>query len=85
MYKKAFLTILAWTFWWTQKFWNKHGDRLIFATLAAIFGIVFMWKLNLKAEGKTILIGIAMLLYNKSRSPDSDREPTEEVEIEKIE
>jgi len=58
---------------WLEKFWSAHGDRLIFASLATIFGFVFYYLMpDMKGEAKTILIGVAMLLYNKSRSTSTD-------------
>lgn len=51
--------------WW-EKFWDDHGSRLLFMGAAVAFGVVF-WFIGLKAESKTLLIGIAMLCFNKAR------------------
>ena len=54
---------------WANKFWMEHGDRLTFMFIATLFGLAF-YKLfpDMKGEAKTILIGVAMLCYNKARS-----------------
>ena len=52
---------------WFIAFWNTHGERLTFALMAlSLAGI--MRYLKLEAESNTIIIGIAMLLFNKTRS-----------------
>jgi hypothetical protein len=51
---------------WLKNFWNKHGDRLIFAGFAlSLQGIMRLF--DLEKEANTILIGIAMLFFNKAR------------------
>ena len=51
---------------WFNKFWHTHGERLVFAILAlGLSGV--MYQLDLDKEANTILIGIAMLFFNKSR------------------
>jgi len=59
--------------WWGS-FWPKHGDRLIFGGLALAMAAVFMGLPDLKDSGKTILIGVAMLCYNKARSGENTEE-----------
>ena len=51
---------------WATEFWNRHGERLVFATLALSLATV-LYLLEMKAEAKTILIGMAMLFFNKAR------------------
>jgi len=51
---------------WGIEFWNRHGERLVFATLALVLSTV-LYKLKMEAEAKTILIGMAMLFFNKAR------------------
>ena len=51
---------------WAKEFWYRHGERLTFATLALGLAYV-LYYLDLKAEAKTILIGMAMLFFNKAR------------------
>jgi len=53
---------------WFKKFWEKHGDRIAFAGAATAFGVVFYYIMpDMKGEAKTILIGVAMLFFNKAR------------------
>ena len=58
---------------WAIEFWNKHGERLTFAILALSLAIV-MYSLGLEAEAKTIIIGMAMLFFNKARGTDKKGE-----------
>ena len=55
---------------WFKRFWDAHGDRLIFASLALGVSYV-LYNIDLKAEAKTILIGIGMLLFNKARGANN--------------
>ena len=61
---------------WIVKFWNTHGERLIFATLALSLAAVMRY-ITLEAESNTIIIGIAMLFFNKTRGTNggSKNEP----------
>jgi len=52
---------------WATAFWNRHGDRLTFAAFALVLAEVMYFALSLEAEAKTIIIGIAMLFFNKAR------------------
>ena len=52
---------------WVIEFWNRHGDRLAFALFALILAEIMYFALSLEAEAKTIIIGIAMLFFNKAR------------------
>ena len=87
MFKK----FLAWAIMWFQLFWDKHGDRVAFSFIASMFGIGFI-IIGLKAPtlkefvgaGTTILIGVAMLFFNKARSPEQER-LKEEITDEKDE
>jgi len=51
---------------WTIEFWNRHGERLTFAGLALSLAAIMRF-LGLSAESNTIIIGIAMLFFNKTR------------------
>ena len=89
MFKEAVVAILVWVFTWIQKFWNDHGDRITFATIATVFaigfiivGIKFPALKEFVGAGTTILIGVAMLFFNKSRSPENVTKK-EEAQIEK--
>lgn len=54
---------------WTKQFWQKHGERLVFMLMAFILSLVFWFGFpDMKDAAKTILIGIAMLCFNKARS-----------------
>lgn len=59
---------------WMVQFWKKHGERLIFMILAGTMAIIFWFMPDLKESGKTILIGLAMLCYNKARSGEEAKE-----------
>ena len=69
---------------WLQRFWDNHGERLIFAVLAIIMATVFL-IVGLQNEalkefvgaGTTILIGVAMLFFNKTRSETKPPKPQE--------
>jgi len=51
---------------WFKGFWNKHGERLSFAMFAlSLAGVMYYLKLD--KEANTIIIGIAMLFFNKAR------------------
>ena len=57
---------------WIKAFWDKHGDRLTFAGFAlSLSGVMRMF--DLEKEANTILIGIAMLFFNKSRGSDQTK------------
>ena len=51
-----------------KNFVNEHGERLVFMLLATAFGLAFLTSPEMQGEAKTILIGVAMLCYNKARS-----------------
>lgn len=61
---------------WFKKFWNSHGERLTFATLALTIATV-MYFIELKAEANTIIIGMAMLFFNKARGTNGSAQPKE--------
>lgn len=63
---------------WFKAFWNTHGERLVFASLALGVAAV-LYLLELKAEAKTIIIGMGMLFFNKARGTNrngGEDEPT---------
>ena len=55
---------------WFKHFWNTHGDRLIFATLSISIATV-LYQIGMKAEAKTIIVGIGMLFFNKTRGTNN--------------
>ena len=63
---------------WSIKFWNSHGERLTFAGLALSLAAVMRY-LGLSAESNTIIIGIAMLFFNKTRGTGNERGTDEKV------
>jgi hypothetical protein len=62
---------------WLARFIDAHGERFIFLGGATLFAICFI-LVGVKIEaldglveaGKTILIGLGMLLFNKARGGD---------------
>ena len=54
---------------WAMNFWKEHGGRLIFMAIATVFGVAFYYAMpDMQGEAKAILVGVAMLAYNKARS-----------------
>jgi len=67
---------------WALKFWLNHGTRIIFGMAATAFGVVFYFIPNMQGEAKTILIGVAMLCFNKARGENGKpAEPEKPPEI----
>ena len=64
---------------WTIEFWNKHGDRLTFAMFALILAEIMYFALNLKPQAETIIIGIDMLFFNKSRGTNGEKKGEEDA------
>lgn len=60
--------------WWSE-FWDEHGDRMFFLLLAVIFGVCFWYTDEMRGEAKTILVGCAMLVFNKARSTSRNNKP----------
>jgi hypothetical protein len=58
---------------WVGRFLTKHGDRIFFLCGAIVMAIGFLLVKEMSEAGRTILIGCAMLLYNKARSPEKDK------------
>jgi len=62
---------------WAKNFWNKHGERLVFAAFAlGMSAGMWLW-LDLKPEAKTIIVGIAMLFFNKVRGNGVSQPPAQ--------
>ena len=49
-----------------SELWENHGERLVFMFLALCFS-AGMYLLGWVEEAKVIIIGLAMLCYNKAR------------------
>lgn len=64
------------------EFWVNHGERLVFMFLALVFA-VGMYVIGWIDEAKVIIIGLAMLCYNKARTGMTITKPKEEDEIVK--
>lgn len=54
---------------WFNRFWDNHGERIVFMALATAFGVGFLFWEALEGEGKTILVMVAGILVNKVRGP----------------
>lgn len=54
---------------WLKRFWAGHGERIVFGGIAFAFAVYFLGQpaQELKGAGMTIMIGLAMTAYNKSR------------------
>ena len=57
---------------WFKEFWQSHGERLSFAMLALALATA-MYFLKLEKEANTIIIGIAMLFFNKARGTNNGK------------
>lgn len=59
---------------WALRFWQDHGDRLIFMGIAAGFGVGFLFTgiKELAGAGTTLLIAVATLALNKARGTPKD-------------
>lgn len=66
---------------WLKKFWGKHGERLVFLSIAVIMAVAFWFMPDMRESGKVILIGAAMLCYNKARSGVNT--PTASIAVKK--
>jgi hypothetical protein len=65
-----------------KEFWVNHGERLVFMFLALAFS-VGMYLIGWVDEAKVIIIGLAMLCYNKARSGMADKSTLIKEENEK--
>ena len=65
---------------WFKKFWEAHGDRCTFGGAALLFAVSFSFagSEELKGTGHAILIGLAMLCFNKARGTAA-KKPTDEI------
>jgi len=60
---------------WGVRFWEDHGDRLIFMAAAFVIAIALRILVpDLKGESNAVIVGVMMLLYNKSRSTPKQEE-----------
>ena len=68
---------------WAMRFWNRHGERTVFLSGALIMATAFLFFPDLEETGRTVLIGIVMLLFNKARSPEDREQRKEDTTKEK--
>jgi len=61
---------------WTIKFWSSHGERLTFAGLALSLAVIMRF-IELSDESNVIIIGIAMLFFNKTRGTSNGKGDTD--------
>lgn len=52
---------------WFSKFWNSHGERVVFAGAALFMAGVYGFLPEMPGEAKTVYIGVMMLCFNKAR------------------
>lgn len=53
---------------WFKRFWQDHGDRIIFLGSAFVIAIVLYFASeDMQGEAKAVIVGVMMLLYNKAR------------------
>ncbi len=64
---------------WLSKFWGRHGERLFFLVIAVGMAIAFWFTPELRESGKVILIGAAMLCFNKARSGENTSTPSTNI------
>lgn len=64
---------------WLNKFWERHGERLFFLLIAVGMATAFWFTPELRESGKVILIGAAMLCFNKARSGENTSTSTTNV------
>jgi arginine exporter protein ArgO len=64
---------------WKTRFFDAHGERLVFMAAAAVFGIGLIalgkWLLDsaeLTGSGVALLIGVGTLALNKARSKSEE-------------
>jgi len=68
---------------WFKRFWDKHGDRIFWATVALTIAVIVWNFMDMRAEAKTVIIGVMMLAYNKIRTPDKEETTSNETPIKK--
>ena len=60
---------------WLNRFWDDHGDRLVFMAITTVFGVGFYMLDDMQGEAKVLLIAVATLALNKARSKQNGTEP----------
>ena len=59
---------------WLNRFWDDHGDRLVFMAITTVFGVGFYMLDDMQGEAKVLLIAVATLALNKARSKQNEVE-----------
>ena len=55
---------------WLKKFWDNHGERLVFVALTLILGAIIAKVFpDLKDKVSGVCLMVLGLLFNKARSP----------------
>jgi arginine exporter protein ArgO len=71
---------------WKTRFFDAHGERLVFMATAAVFGIGLIalgtWLLDsdeLTGAGVALLIGVGTLALNKARSKSEETKTGDKI------
>lgn len=56
---------------WFEGFWKTHGSWIVLVVCTAVPAVGFMFVEPLQETGKTVLIGILMILFNRISSNDN--------------
>lgn len=69
---------------WFKKFWYGHGERLIYALMAFVIAIGFLYsgQQALVESAPTILIGVVTLFFNKARGSSIEHQDEEKPDAE---
>ena len=51
------------------KLWGRHAERLMFMVIALLLATI-MYYIGWVDESKVIIIGVAMMCFNKARAPE---------------
>ena len=62
---------------WFKRFWQDHGDRIVFMSITTAFGFGFYFLTDMAGEAKTFLIAVATLALNKARGTPKPEIPKE--------
>ena len=58
---------------WFIDFWKDNGQRIVYMTLAAGFGVMFVrFMPDMAGEGKTLLVGVATFCLTRMRGGNTN-------------
>jgi hypothetical protein len=58
---------------WAKRFWNEHGDRIVFLSLAFSISLFLWWLLKeLRGQLEGVMIAIPFFCLNKARGVKSE-------------